>query len=44
MRIDFVGLGLMELPVARHLLAAGHASFIASGPPKPLPHSPNMAP
>ena len=31
MRIGFVGLGLMGLPMARHLVAAGHELFIASG-------------
>ena len=36
MRIGFVGLGLMGLPIARHLAAAGHQLFIASGSPKPL--------
>ena len=36
MRIGFVGLGLMGLPMARHLLAAGHELFIASGSPQPL--------
>jgi len=30
MRIGFVGLGLMGLPMARHLMAAGHELFIAS--------------
>ena len=29
-RIGFVGLGLMGLPIARHLAAAGHPLFIAS--------------
>ena len=33
MRIGFVGLGLMGLPIARHLIAAGHRLFIASGSP-----------
>ena len=36
MRIGFVGLGLMGLPIARHLAAAGHQLFIASGSPAPL--------
>jgi 2-hydroxymethylglutarate dehydrogenase len=35
-RIGFVGLGLMGLPMARHLIAAGHRLFIASGSPAPL--------
>ena len=30
MRIGFVGIGLMGLPIAQHLLAAGHQLFIAS--------------
>jgi 3-hydroxyisobutyrate dehydrogenase-like beta-hydroxyacid dehydrogenase len=36
MRIGFVGLGLMGLPMARHLIAAGHELFVASSSPKPL--------
>jgi 3-hydroxyisobutyrate dehydrogenase-like beta-hydroxyacid dehydrogenase len=36
MRIGFVGLGLMGLPMARHLIAAGHRLFIASGSRAPL--------
>jgi 3-hydroxyisobutyrate dehydrogenase-like beta-hydroxyacid dehydrogenase len=39
MRIGFVGLGLMGLPIARHLLDAGHALYIsssASGPRQEL--------
>ena len=31
MRIGFVGLGLMGLPMVRHLVAAGHELFVASG-------------
>src|SRR5690349_11941657 len=31
MRIGFVGLGLMGLPMVRHLVAAGHQLFVASG-------------
>jgi 3-hydroxyisobutyrate dehydrogenase-like beta-hydroxyacid dehydrogenase len=36
MRIGFVGLGLMGLPIARHLAAGGHQLFIASGSRAPL--------
>ena len=36
MRIGFVGLGLMGLPMARHLAAAGHRLFIASASREPL--------
>ena len=36
MRIGFVGLGLMGLPMARHLVRAGHQLFIASGSRAPL--------
>ena len=36
MRIGFVGLGLMGLPIARHLASAGHQLFIASGSRAPL--------
>lgn len=35
-RIGFVGLGLMGLPMARHLAAAGHKLFIASASREPL--------
>ena len=35
-RIGFVGLGLMGLPMARHLAAAGHQLFIASASREPL--------
>jgi 2-hydroxymethylglutarate dehydrogenase len=35
-RIGFVGLGLMGLPMARHLITAEHRLFIASGSPAPL--------
>ena len=31
MRIGFVGLGLMGMPMARHFIAAGHQLFVASG-------------
>jgi 2-hydroxymethylglutarate dehydrogenase len=36
MRIGFVGLGLMGLPMARHLIAAGHDLFVASASRQPL--------
>ena len=36
MRIGFVGLGLMGLPIARHFAAAGHRLFVASGSRAPL--------
>ena len=36
MRVGFVGLGLMGLPMARHLIAAGHELFVASTSPRPL--------
>jgi 3-hydroxyisobutyrate dehydrogenase-like beta-hydroxyacid dehydrogenase len=36
MRVGFVGLGLMGLPMARHLIAAGHQLFVASNSPGPL--------
>ena len=36
MRIGFVGLGLMGLPIARHLAEAGHQLFVASGSRAPL--------
>ncbi|MES2977719.1 MAG: NAD(P)-dependent oxidoreductase [Pseudomonadota bacterium] len=35
MRIGFVGLGLMGLPMARHLIEAGHQLFIASASEAP---------
>ena len=36
MRVGFVGLGLMGLPIARHFAAAGHRLFVASGSRAPL--------
>jgi len=35
-RVGFVGLGLMGLPIARHFAAAGHRLFVASGSRAPL--------
>ena len=36
MRVGFVGLGLMGLPMVRHLIAAGHDLYVASNSPAPL--------
>ncbi|HEV2673772.1 MAG TPA: NAD(P)-dependent oxidoreductase [Aliidongia sp.] len=36
MRVGFVGLGLMGLPMARHLIAGGHQLFVASSSSQPL--------
>lgn len=36
MRIGFIGLGVMGLPMARHLVAAGHELTVASRSPGPV--------
>lgn len=36
MRVGFIGLGAMGLPMARHLVAAGHAVTVASRSPGPI--------